>query len=165
ARTLGYRLAAMGPAFRLVRVPVAGTGTPPPPPPGPPGPPGRAAPPPPPPPPPDRPGRRVLADRAPAFVPRAGRGPLPAERVAGVQPPQAPVVTNPRCLVADEHRFPLPGLPRPHGGAVTPVVVDERDAEGGVLVGAGPGQQGPADPAERGHQPFRGGRLGRAHGN
>jgi uncharacterized protein (TIGR02678 family) len=42
ARTLGYRLAAMGPAFRLVRVPVAGTVTAPPPPP-------------------DRPGRRVLA--------------------------------------------------------------------------------------------------------
>jgi hypothetical protein len=42
ARTLGYRLAVMGPAFRLVRVPVAGT---------------VAAPPPPP----DRPGRRVLA--------------------------------------------------------------------------------------------------------
>ena len=42
ARTLGYRLAAMGPAFRLVRVPVAGTVTAPPPPV-------------------DRPGRRVLA--------------------------------------------------------------------------------------------------------
>jgi uncharacterized protein (TIGR02678 family) len=42
ARTLGYRLAAMGPAFRLVRVPVAGTVTAPPPPPA-------------------RPGRRVLA--------------------------------------------------------------------------------------------------------
>jgi uncharacterized protein (TIGR02678 family) len=42
ARTLGYRLAAAGPAFRLVRVPVAGTVTAPPPPP-------------------DRPGRRVLA--------------------------------------------------------------------------------------------------------
>ena len=42
ARTLGYRLAASGQAFRLVRVPVAGTVTAPPPPPG-------------------RPGRRVLA--------------------------------------------------------------------------------------------------------
>jgi uncharacterized protein (TIGR02678 family) len=42
ARTLGYRLAATGQAFRLVRVPVAGTVTAPPPPP-------------------DRPGRRVLA--------------------------------------------------------------------------------------------------------
>jgi hypothetical protein len=42
ARILGYRLAAAGPAFRLVRVPVAGTVTAPPPPP-------------------DRPGRRVLA--------------------------------------------------------------------------------------------------------
>ncbi len=42
ARTLGYRLAASGQAFRLVRVPVAGAVTAPPPPP-------------------DRPGRRVLA--------------------------------------------------------------------------------------------------------
>ncbi|HWG13998.1 MAG TPA: DUF2398 family protein [Streptosporangiaceae bacterium] len=42
ARLLGYRLAASGQAFRLVRVPVAGTVTAPPPPPG-------------------RPGRRVLA--------------------------------------------------------------------------------------------------------
>ena len=42
ARTLGYRLASSGQAFRLVRVPVAGTVTAPPPPP-------------------DRPGRRVLA--------------------------------------------------------------------------------------------------------
>ncbi|HEX4258988.1 MAG TPA: DUF2398 family protein, partial [Streptosporangiaceae bacterium] len=42
ARTLGYRLAWSGQAFRLIRVPVAGTVTAPPPPPG-------------------RPGRRVLA--------------------------------------------------------------------------------------------------------
>jgi len=42
ARTLGYRLASSGQAFRLVRVPVAGAVTAPPPPP-------------------DRPGRRVLA--------------------------------------------------------------------------------------------------------
>src|SRR5205807_9393763 len=88
-----------------------------------------------------------------ALVTRAGRRAFPAERVAGVQPPQALVVTHPWRLIIDEHRAPLLRLARSHAGAVTPVVVDEREAERGAPVRPGPRQEQPTEAAQPAEHP------------
>ena len=97
--------------------------------------------------------------RPAALVTRTGRCTLPAERVSGVQPPQAPVVTQPGCLVVDEHRVPRDRLAGPHGGAVTTAIVNERDAERGAGVRPRPRQQEPAQAAQRPEHSPQGGWL------
>jgi hypothetical protein len=145
ARTLGYRLAASGQAFRLVRVPVAGTVTAPPPPP-------------------DRPGRRVLAltcvlaaacaeVTGPASLARlSGRvRDLTTGAAATVSPYDPELLAHRRQLVAAtvllEHWGVLRPVrpscpPRPAGPAAAP---DE--LAGWATTGAGAGPEYDVDPA------------------
>src|ERR1700745_1416965 len=88
-----------------------------------------------------------------ALVTRAGRRALPAERVAGVQSPQALVVTYPWRLVIDEYRAPPLRLAWSHAGTVTPVVVDEREAKRGAAVRPGPRQEQPTEAVQPGEHP------------
>lgn len=81
------------------------------------------------------------------LVPGPGRGPLPTERVAGVQPPQPAVVPHPGGRVVDQHRGPGALAARPDGRAVPAGVVDERDAERGRRPLGDPGEP----PTDRPH--------------
>ena len=99
------------------------------------------------------------AHRAGPLVAWPGRGALAAERITGVQAPQSPVIAQPRRRIVDEHGTPFPLLTGAHGRAVPPAVIDERDAERGALVFAGPRQEQPGPPPRRREQPPEHGRL------
>ena len=84
----------------------------------------------------DRVGPRV-PDGAAALVARAGRSPLAAERVGGVQAPQSAVVADPGGVRVDEDRRPRPGGARADRDAVAAPIVDVRDADAELRRGRG----------------------------
>jgi uncharacterized protein (TIGR02678 family) len=147
ARTLGYRLAASGQAFRLVRVPVAGAVTAPPPPP-------------------DRPGRRVLAltcvlaaacaeVTGPASLARlSGRvRDLTTGRAATVSPYDPELLAHRRQLAAAAAQLEHWGVlrrrrPRPAEPAAEPGQLGELDElTSWTVTNAGTGPEYDVDPA------------------
>ena len=95
--------------------------------------------------------------RAGPLVAGPGRGTLAAERISGVQAPQPAEITQPRRRAVDQHGAPRTLLTGAHARAVSPVVVDERDAEGAAAAFTGPRQEQPGQPAcGREHAPEHG---------
>ena len=84
------------------------------------------------------------AHRPRALVAGPGGGPLAAEGVVRVEPPQTAVVAHPGRVVADRLQPPGQFVSGPDRAAVTARVVDERDRERPPARLRGPGQQPPA---------------------
>ncbi|HEY2277574.1 MAG TPA: DUF2398 family protein [Streptosporangiaceae bacterium] len=135
ARTLGYRLAASGQAFRLVRVPVAGTVTAPPPPP-------------------DRPGRRTLALTCVLAAACAEvAGPASLGRLSGrvrdlTTGSTATVSPYDPELLAHRRQLAAAAALLEHWGVLRPVRPSRPDEPAGwVTTGAGAGPEYDVDPA------------------